>query len=105
MRIISSPLDASEAGLCCGDGDLESLLTMVICCMETPEKHFAQLGSGRMKILNRAIASRAEIDMSHMTRIREEYFKLSETSLVDDVIGDTSRDYKNFLLTLLGERF
>jgi hypothetical protein len=52
--------------------------------------------------LNRAIVSRAEIDM---TRIREEYSKLSKTSLKDDVIGDTSGDYKDFMLTLLGERF
>lgn len=93
----------------CGDGDLESLLTMVICCIETPEKHFAQvikdsvIGLGTDEdSLNRAIVSRAEIDM---TRIREEYSKLSKTSLKDDVIGDTSGDYKDFLLTLLGERF
>lgn len=52
--------------------------------------------------LNRAIVSRAEIDM---TRIREEYSKLSKTSLEDDVRGDTSGDYEDFLLTLLGERF
>lgn len=93
----------------CGNGDLKSLLTMVICCIETPEKHFAQvikdsvIGLGTDEdSLNRAIVSRAEIDM---TRIREEYSKLSKTSLKDDVIGDTSGDYKNFLLTLLGERF
>lgn len=93
----------------CGNGDLESLLTMVICCIETPEKHFAQVikhsivGLGTDEdSLNRAIVSRAEIDM---TRIREEYSKLSKTSLKDDVIGDTSGDYKDFLLTLLGERF
>lgn len=93
----------------CGNGDLESLLTMVICCIETPEKHFAQvikdsvIGLGTDEdSLNRAIVSRAEIDM---TRIREEYSKLSKTSLKDDVIGDTSGDYKDFLLTLLGERF
>lgn len=51
--------------------------------------------------LNRAIISRAEIDM---IKIKEEYSKVSKSSLVDDIIGDTSRDYKNFLLTLLGER-
>lgn len=51
--------------------------------------------------LNRAILSRAEIDM---IKIKEEYFNVYKRSLVDDIIGDTSGDYKKFLLTLLGER-
>ena len=52
--------------------------------------------------LNRAIVNRAEIDM---IKIREEYSTLFKTSLEDDVKGDTSGDYKDFLLTLLGARF
>ncbi|PRQ55140.1 putative annexin [Rosa chinensis] len=93
----------------CGSGDLESLLTLVITCIDTPEKHFAQVikdsvvGLGTDEdSLNRAIVSRAEIDM---IKIREEYSKLSKTSLEGDVIDDTSGEYKNFLLTLLGQRF
>ncbi|KAL6124929.1 hypothetical protein ACLB2K_077437 [Fragaria x ananassa] len=93
----------------CGAGDLESLLTLVITCIDTPEKHFAQvinesvvgLGTDE-ESLNRAIVSRAEIDM---IKIREEYSTLFKTSLEDDVKGDTSGDYKDFLLTLLGARF
>lgn len=49
--------------------------------------------------LTRAIVSRAEIDMK---RIKEEYKIRYNTTLNDDVIGDTSREYKNFLLTLVG---
>lgn len=48
--------------------------------------------------LNRAIVSRAEIDM---VKVREEYFNMNKSSLEDAVIGDTSGDYKNFLITLL----
>ncbi|KAL6125294.1 hypothetical protein ACLB2K_073353 [Fragaria x ananassa] len=92
----------------CGAGDLESLLTLVITCIDTPEKHFAQvinesvvgLGTDE-ESLNRATVSRAEIDM---IKIREEYSTLFKTSLEDDVKGDTSGDYKDFLLTLLGAR-
>ncbi|KAL6129382.1 hypothetical protein ACLB2K_072733 [Fragaria x ananassa] len=93
----------------CGAGDLESLLTLVITCIDTPEKHFAQvinesvvgLGTDE-ESLNRAIVNRAEIDM---IKIRGEYSTLFKTSLEDDVKGDTSGDYKDFLLTLLGARF
>ncbi|XP_050385225.1 annexin D3 [Argentina anserina] len=93
----------------CGDGDSESLLTLVITCIDTPEKHFAQVikdsvvGLGTDEdSLNRAIVSRAEIDM---IKIREEYSTLSKNSLEDDVKDDTSGDYRDFLLTLLGARF
>lgn len=48
--------------------------------------------------LNRAIVSRAEIDM---VKVREEYFNMNKSSLEDAVIGDTSGDYKSFLMTLL----
>lgn len=51
--------------------------------------------------LTRAIVTRAEIDAM---KIREQYSNLYKTNLEDDVIGDTSGDYKNFLLTLLGAR-
>lgn len=51
--------------------------------------------------LSRAIVTRAEIDLM---KIREEYSNMYRVSLDNDVIGDTSGDYKNFLLTLLGAK-
>lgn len=44
--------------------------------------------------------TRAEVDM---VRIKEEHAKLYKESVEDAVIGDTSWDYKNILLTLLGK--
>jgi hypothetical protein len=51
--------------------------------------------------LTRAIITRAEIDTM---KIRGEYYKMYNTSLDNAVIGDTSGEYKNFLMTLLGAR-
>lgn len=44
---------------------------------------------------------RAEIDMM---KIRGEYFDRNKTSLDNAVTGDTSGDYMNFLMTLLGAK-
>ncbi|KAJ4980010.1 hypothetical protein NE237_010790 [Protea cynaroides] len=89
----------------CGTTDLESILIMVICCIDTPEKHFAEVirksvfGLGTDEdSLTRAIVTRAEIDMM---KIRREYFNMYKTSLESAVIDDTSGDYKKFLVTLL----
>ncbi|XP_057731553.1 annexin D3-like [Arachis stenosperma] len=91
----------------CGKGDLESLLNVVVCCIDCPEKHFAKvvrdsiLGLGTDEdSLNRAIVTRAEIDL---LKIRFEYAEIYKSSLDDDVIGDTSGDYRVFLMTLLGK--
>ncbi|KAH7536644.1 hypothetical protein FEM48_Zijuj03G0006400 [Ziziphus jujuba var. spinosa] len=93
----------------CGNGDLESLLKTVTVCIESPEKHFAEVirdsivGLGTDEdSLSRAIVTRAEVDTM---KIREHYSNMYKASLDDDVKGDTSGDYKNFLLTLLGARF
>lgn len=51
--------------------------------------------------LTRAIVSRAEIDMM---KVRGEYFDTNRSSLDNAVIGDTSGDYKDFLMTLLGAK-
>ncbi|XP_051146804.1 annexin D3-like isoform X2 [Andrographis paniculata] len=90
----------------CGKGILESLLKVVIWCIDSPEKHFAEVvraaivGLGTDEdSLTRAIVSRAEIDM---VRIGQEYLEANKTSLEEAVIGDTSWDYKDFLITLLG---
>ncbi|KMT17067.1 hypothetical protein BVRB_2g041240 [Beta vulgaris subsp. vulgaris] len=91
----------------CGNGDLQALLSIVILCIECPEKHFAEViraavvGLGTDEdSLTRAIVTRAEVDM---VKIKEEHVKLYKESVEDSVIGDTSGDYKNFLLTLLGK--
>lgn len=49
--------------------------------------------------LTRAIVARAEIDMM---KVRGDYFDTNKSSLDNAVIGDTSGDYKDFLMTLLG---
>ncbi|KAK9282638.1 hypothetical protein L1049_010857 [Liquidambar formosana] len=92
----------------CGNGDLESMLGVIIWCISFPEKHFAEViraaivGLGTDEdSLTRAIVTRAEIDMM---KIRGEYFNMNNTSLDNAVIGDTSGDYKDFLMTLLGAR-
>lgn len=92
----------------CGKGLLELILRVVIWCIDTPEKHFAEVirasvvGLGTDEdSLTRAIVSRAEIDMM---KIRGEYFNMNKTSLDNAVIGDTSGDYRKFLMTLLGAK-
>lgn len=50
--------------------------------------------------LNRAIVTRAEIDL---LKVSFEYANMYKSSLDEDVIGDTSGDYMEFLLTLLGK--
>lgn len=89
-----------------GKGDLESLVRMVILCIDSPEKHFAEvvgtsiIGLGTDEdSLTRAIISRAEIDMM---KVKSEYLNIYKSSLDDAVTGDTSGDYRNFLVTLLG---
>ncbi|KAL2979621.1 hypothetical protein AAZX31_13G182000 [Glycine max] len=96
-----------EQDINCGNGDLESLLHMVIWCIDCPEKHFAKVvrdsivGFGTDEdSLNRAIVTRAEIDL---LKVRFEYANVYKTSLDDDVIGDTSGNYRDFLMTLLGK--
>ncbi|KAL5062263.1 hypothetical protein RYX36_024000 [Vicia faba] len=91
----------------CGKGDLASLLNVVVWCIDRPEKHFAKVirdsivGFGTDEdSLNRGIVTRAEIDL---LKVRFEYANMFKNNLDDDVIGDTSGDYKEFLLTLLGK--
>ncbi|KAF7824696.1 Annexin D3 [Senna tora] len=92
----------------CGEGDLESLINVVIWCIECPEKHFAKvvgdsiIGLGTdEKSLDRVIINRAEMDM---LKIREEYGRMYNSTLDDAITGDTSGDYREFLMTLLGKR-
>ncbi|KAJ9190589.1 hypothetical protein P3X46_001774 [Hevea brasiliensis] len=92
----------------CGEGVLESLLRVVIWCIQSPEKHFAEVigtsitGLGTDEdSLTRAIVTRAEIDTM---KIRGEYFNIYGTNLDGAVDDDTSGDYREFLMTLLGAR-
>lgn len=50
-------------------------------------------------VLTRVIVTRAEIDLKD---IKELYLERNNTSLDQAIAGDTSGDYKAFLLTLLG---
>ncbi|KAL8154327.1 hypothetical protein V2J09_012087 [Rumex salicifolius] len=92
-----------------GNSDIQALLKIAILCIASPEKHFAEVirasivGLGTDEdSLTRAIVTRAEVDMA---KIKEVYLELNKVSVEDAVIGDTSGDYKNFLLTLLGQKF
>ncbi|KAG8391149.1 hypothetical protein BUALT_Bualt01G0157800 [Buddleja alternifolia] len=94
--------------MACGKGLFESIMKVMIWCIDSPEKHFAEviraaiIGLGTDEdSLTRAIVSRAEIDMM---KIRSEYFNVDENGLDNAVIGDTSGDYKDFLMTLLGAK-
>ncbi|MCE3050509.1 hypothetical protein HAX54_047403 [Datura stramonium] len=91
-----------------GKGLLEPILKVVIWCIDSPEKHFAEVvrasivGLGTDEdSLTRAIVTRAEVDMM---KVRGEYFMENKTSLDNAVIGDTSGDYMKFLMTLLGAK-
>uniref|UniRef100_A0A5B6Z084 Annexin n=1 Tax=Davidia involucrata TaxID=16924 RepID=A0A5B6Z084_DAVIN len=92
----------------CGNGILESILKVVIWCTDSPEKHFAEVirasivGLGTDEdSLTRVMVTRAEIDMM---KIRGEYFNANKSSLDNAVVGDTSGNYKDFLMTLLGAK-
>ncbi|KAL8483024.1 hypothetical protein ACS0TY_025908 [Phlomoides rotata] len=92
--------------LACGKSIVKSIMKVVIWCIDSPEKHFAEvvraaiIGLGTDEdSLTRAIVARAEIDMM---KVRGEYFTANKSSLDNAVIGDTSGDYKDFLMTLLG---
>ncbi|XP_019192604.1 PREDICTED: annexin D3-like [Ipomoea nil] len=91
----------------CGEGPLESILKLAIWCIDSPAKHFAEvlrasvLGLGTDEdSLTRTIVTRAEIDLA---KVRGEYDKITTSSGLDQAVADdTSGDYKDFLMTLLG---
>lgn len=92
----------------CGNGDIENLMRVIIACLDSPERHFAEvvrnsiIGLGTDEdMLTRAIVMRAEIDMM---KVRDEYFNMYKSNMDNAVIGDTSGDYRRFLLTLLGAK-
>ncbi|XP_021771860.1 annexin D8-like [Chenopodium quinoa] len=75
-------------------------------CIKNPQKYFAKIlrnaivGLGTDEdVLTRVIVTRAEIDLKE---IKELYLERNNISLDQAVAGDTSGDYRAFLLTLLG---
>uniref|UniRef100_A0A0D9WFZ3 Annexin n=1 Tax=Leersia perrieri TaxID=77586 RepID=A0A0D9WFZ3_9ORYZ len=85
---------------------LAAVLKAALWCLTSPEKHFAEvirtsiLGLGTdEEMLTRGIVTRAEVDME---KVKEEYKVRYGTTVTADVRGDTSGDYKNILLTLVG---
>ncbi|KMT14582.1 hypothetical protein BVRB_4g073520 [Beta vulgaris subsp. vulgaris] len=81
-------------------------IRVAIKCISYPQKYFAKIlrkaiiGLGTDEdVLTRVIVTRAEIDLKD---IKELYLERNNTSLDQAIAGDTSGDYKAFLLTLLG---
>nr|GMD65357.1 Annexin D3 [Ipomoea batatas] len=91
----------------CGEGPLESILNLAIWCIDSPVKHFAEvvrasvLGLGTNEdSLTRGIVTRAESDLAE---VRGEYEKITTSSSLDQAVADdTSGDYRDFLMALLG---
>ncbi|KAJ7956828.1 Annexin [Quillaja saponaria] len=82
------------------------LLRVTIKCLTFPEKYFAKLlrlainklGTDEWA-LTRVVVTRAEIDMQ---RIKEEYQRRNSIPLDRAIAKDTSGDYENMLLALIG---
>eukprot|EP00268_Persea_americana_P040702 TRINITY_DN40472_c0_g1_i4.p1 TRINITY_DN40472_c0_g1~~TRINITY_DN40472_c0_g1_i4.p1 ORF type:complete len:317 (-),score=62.87 TRINITY_DN40472_c0_g1_i4:274-1224(-) len=86
--------------------DYLSALRAAIKCMTCPEKYFEKvlrlsinkLGTDE-EALTRVVTTRAAVDMK---LIMEEYYRRNSFPLDQAIIGDTSGDYKEFLLALVG---
>ncbi|GMH10323.1 hypothetical protein Nepgr_012164 [Nepenthes gracilis] len=72
-----------------------AMVRMAIRCIRNPEKG---LGTDE-DALSRVIVTRAEVDLK---KIKERYLERNNVTLEEAVAGDTSGDYKAFLLALLG---
>eukprot|EP01018_Ginkgo_biloba_P035036 Gb_33611 [translate_table: standard] len=87
--------------------DFKDALRTVIKCICFPEKYFAKvlrlsidkLGTDE-GALTRVVVTRAEIDMKG---IKEQYFKRTSKTLEHAIAAETSGDYRDFLLTLIGQ--
>ncbi|KAG0482807.1 hypothetical protein HPP92_010891 [Vanilla planifolia] len=84
-----------------------SVLRAIIKCITCPEKHFEKtirLAIGKMGTdegaLTRVIATRAEVDMAV---IKELYYKRNSVPLFRAIKKDTTGDYEDFLVALVGE--
>ncbi|WCJ42154.1 annexin 5 [Euphorbia peplus] len=87
-------------------GYFRHALLTILQCAENPAKYFAKVLHKAMKGLGtndttliRVIVTRTEIDMQY---IKAEYLKKYKKTLNNAVHSETSGDYRNFLLSLLG---
>ena len=88
-------------------GDAKRILKAIIYSILSPSEYFAyrinkavnKLGTNDT-ILIRVVVSRDEIDMY---RIKRYYKQLYKKKLYDDIKKDTSGDYRNLLLELIGQ--
>ncbi|KAK1439348.1 hypothetical protein QVD17_05164 [Tagetes erecta] len=87
-------------------GNFRDALITILQCAENPGKHFAKLlrkatkGLGTDdKTVLRIIVTRTEMDMQY---IKAEYHKKYCKSLNEVVHSETSGNYRNFLISLLG---
>ncbi|KAL5705273.1 Annexin D2 [Ranunculus cassubicifolius] len=87
--------------------DFLSAVRTIVKCLTTPEKYFEK--TLRMAInktgtdewaLTRVIATRAEVDMQS---IKEEYLKRNSVPLDKAIVRDTSGDYEDMLVALVGQ--
>jgi len=82
------------------------MLRVIIRCFTCPDRYFkkvarqaiAGLGTDESS-LTRVITTRAEVDLRF---IKEAYQKRNSVPLERTIVGDTSGNYENMLLTLLG---
>ncbi|KAG7535519.1 Annexin repeat [Arabidopsis thaliana x Arabidopsis arenosa] len=88
------------------DNDYLKLLRAVITCLTYPEKHFEKvlrLSINKMGTdewgLTRVVTTRTEVDME---RIKEEYQRRNSIPLDRAIAKDTSGDYEDMLVALLG---
>ncbi|XP_049873772.1 annexin B10 isoform X2 [Pectinophora gossypiella] len=88
------------------DGELKEAYTAIVECVENAAAWFAQRlhaamdGAGTSdKVLIRIIAARSEIDLGS---IKQEYERLYDKTLLSDISGETSGDYKRALVALIG---
>ncbi|KAF3794212.1 Annexin D1 [Nymphaea thermarum] len=81
-------------------------LKAAIQCLVFPEKYFVDVLSKAINrlgtdegALTRVVVTRAEVDMK---QIKEEYLKVNDVGLDKAIVDDTSGDYRELLLTLIG---
>ncbi|XP_026739137.1 annexin B10 isoform X2 [Trichoplusia ni] len=88
------------------DGELKDALSAIVECVENAGAWFAQRLRSAMQgagtedqTLVRIVVSRSEVDLGN---IKAEYERLFDKTLLSDLSGETSGDYKRALVALLG---
>ncbi|KAF4396589.1 hypothetical protein G4B88_028903, partial [Cannabis sativa] len=78
----------------------QKALHTTVRCITDPHKYYAKKMGTDEDSVTRVIVTRAEKDLKE---IKEVYYKKNSISLDDAIAKDTSGDYKDFLLALLGK--